>query len=70
LIRISIGAKHSELKGQLNTISIASPDNPLVELKQYVSFWSSSTSFILTLSTIPFLLPPRLQLLVHAQLPT
>jgi len=46
LIRISIGAKHSELKGQLNTISIASPDNPLVELKQYVSFWSSSTSFI------------------------
>lgn len=30
----SIGAKHSQLKGLLNSISIAGSDNPLVEVKQ------------------------------------
>jgi hypothetical protein len=29
--KASIGAKHSKLKGLLNSISIAGPDNPLVE---------------------------------------
>jgi hypothetical protein len=30
---LSIGAKHSKLKGVLNSISIAGSDNPLVELE-------------------------------------
>jgi hypothetical protein len=30
---LSIGAKHSKLKGLLNSISIASSDNPLVEVE-------------------------------------
>ena len=30
---LSIGAKHSKLKGLLNSISIAGSDNPLVEVE-------------------------------------
>jgi len=30
---LSIGAKHSKLKGLLNSISIADSDNPLVEVE-------------------------------------
>jgi hypothetical protein len=33
LLRYTIGAKHSKLKGLLNLISIAGSDNPLVELE-------------------------------------
>ena len=31
--KASIGAKHSKLKGLLNSISIAGSDNPLVEVE-------------------------------------
>ena len=30
---LSVGAKHSKLKGLLNSISIAGSDNPLVEVE-------------------------------------